>query len=97
MCAHCAVAAAREARTRHELPPPRGPADWYTAGCDVGDGCLSCDAAPGPEGGYFCADICNSDSCELEGSFASNLPRGECMKKMCEYLGEVFSTYFAFV
>lgn len=29
--------------------------------------------------------------------FASNLPRGECMKKMCEYLGEVFSTYFAFV
>ena len=50
--------------------PPRGPADWYTAGCDVGDGCMSCDAAPGPEGGYFCADICNSDNCELLGSSA---------------------------
>lgn len=60
----------RSSKKQKKLPPPRGPADWYTAGCDVGDGCLSCDAAPGPEGGYFCADICNSDSCELEGSTA---------------------------
>jgi hypothetical protein len=50
--------------------PARGPAEWYTAGCSVGEGCMSCDAAPGPEGGYFCADICNSDNCELKGSTA---------------------------
>ena len=37
------------------------------------------------------------DLVHVQGFFASNLPRGECMKKMCEYLGEVFSTYFAFV
>jgi hypothetical protein len=62
--------AVRSSKKQKKLPPPRGPADWYTAGCDVGDGCMSCDAAPGPEGGYFCADICNSDNCELEGSTA---------------------------
>jgi len=49
-----------------EAAAPRGPAEWYTAGCGVGEGCMSCDVAPGPEGGYFCADICNSDNCELE-------------------------------
>jgi hypothetical protein len=57
--------AVRSSKKQKQLPP-RGPAEWYTAGCGVGEGCMSCDVAPGPEGGYFCADICNSDNCELE-------------------------------